>query len=64
MSQPMNPRTKAILMNAAVAVALVYKLWRGAPVGAVLIVGIFMFTLVNLVMYFAARKSASRNSSL
>jgi lipid-A-disaccharide synthase-like uncharacterized protein len=63
MSQPMNPRTKAILMNAAVAVALVYKLWRGAPVVVVVIVGIFMFTLVNLVMLYA-RKSASRNSSL
>jgi Flp pilus assembly protein TadB len=62
MSQPMVPRTKLILMNAAVAVALVYKWWKGAPPGVVLIVGVFMFTLVNVVMFFAARKSASRSN--
>ncbi len=62
MSQPMVPRTKLILMNAAVAAALVYKWWRGAPPVVVLIVGVFMFTLVNVVMVLAARKSASRNN--
>jgi len=61
MSAPMNLRTKSILMNSAVAVALLYKLWRGAPIAVIVIVGIFMFTLVNLVMFFAARKSAPRN---
>jgi energy-coupling factor transporter transmembrane protein EcfT len=62
MSQWMNPRTKVILMNCAVAVALIYKRWKGAPVAVVLIVGIFMFTLVNVIMFFAARKSASRSN--
>ena len=56
----MNPKTKLILMNAAVAVALVYKRRMGAPVSVIIVVGIFMFTLVNGVMYLAARKSASR----
>jgi hypothetical protein len=48
-------------MNCAVTVALLYKLWRGAPIAVIVIVGIFMFTLVNLVMFFIARKSAPRN---
>jgi len=48
-------------MNCAVAVALVYKLWRGAPAVVVVIAGILMFTLVNLIMLFNARNSASRN---
>jgi hypothetical protein len=56
MSEPMNPRTKYMLMNCAVAVTLVYKFWRGAPLAVILIVGLFMFTLVNVVMYFATRK--------
>jgi hypothetical protein len=59
MSQPMHPRTRYMLMNCAIAVTLVYKLWRGAPIVVILIVGIFMFTLVNIVMYLAAKKSAS-----
>jgi hypothetical protein len=62
MSAPMSLRTKSILMNSAVAVALLYRLWRGAPVVAIVITGIFMFTFVNLVMFFAARKSAPRNN--
>ena len=62
MSAPMSLRTKSILMNSVVAVALIYRLWRGAPVIAIVLTGIFMFTFVNLVMFFAARKSASRNN--
>jgi len=62
MSAPMSLRTKSILMNFAVAVALLYRLWRGAPVAVIAITGIFMFTFVNLVMFFAARKSAPRNN--
>ncbi len=62
MSAPMSLQTKSILMNSAVAVALLYRLVRGAPVVAIVITGIFMFTFVNLVMFFAARKSAPRNN--
>jgi hypothetical protein len=58
----MSLRTKSILMNSAVAVALLYRLWRGAPVVAIVITGIFMFTFVNLVMFFAARKSAPKTN--
>ena len=58
----MSLRTKSILMNSAVAVALIYRLWRGAPVVAIVITGVFMFTFVNLVMFFAARKSTQKNN--
>jgi hypothetical protein len=61
MSAPMSLRTKSILMNSAVAVALLYRLWRGAPVVAIVITGIFMFTFVNIVMFFAPKKSTLRN---
>ena len=61
MNAPLSLRSKSILMNCAVTVALIYKLWRGAPIAVVVIVGLFMFTLVNLVMFFTARKSAPRN---
>ena len=61
MSAPMSRRSKSILMNCAVTVALLYKLWRGAPIAVIVIVGIFMFTLINLVMFFSARKSAPKN---
>jgi hypothetical protein len=62
MNAPMSLRLKSILMNCAVTVALLYKLYRGAPIVVIVIVGIFMFTLVNLVMFLTARKSAPRNS--
>jgi hypothetical protein len=61
MSAPMSLRTKSILMNSAVAVALLYRLWRGAPVVAIVITGIFMFTFINIVMFFAQKKSTLRN---
>jgi hypothetical protein len=56
MSQTMIPRTKLILMNCAVAAALIYKRWTGVSVVVLLIVGIFMFTLVNVVILFVARR--------
>ena len=59
----MTPQTRAILMNCAVTVALVYKGFKGAPIAVLLVTGIFMFTLVNAVMFFAARKSVSRANS-
>lgn len=59
MSQSLQPRTKAVLVNCAVAVALVYERWKGAPIAVVLIVGLFMFTLVNVIMMVATKKSAS-----
>lgn len=62
MNAPMSLRLKSILMNCAVTVALLYKLYRGTPIVVVVIVGIFMFTLVNLVMFLTARKSAPRNN--
>ena len=59
----MNARTKAILMNCAVAVALVYKGYKGAPIAVVLATGLFMFTLVNVILFLAAKKSAPRTNS-
>lgn len=60
MTQAGVSRAKLILMNSAVAIALLYKYWKGTPLPVVLLVGAFMFTLVNVVMYFAAQRSAGR----
>ncbi len=63
MSRSLNPRTKTILVNCAVAVALLYERWKGAPLVVVLTVGVFMFSLVDVVMMLAARKTASSTKS-
>jgi lipid-A-disaccharide synthase-like uncharacterized protein len=63
MSSSLNPRTKWILVNCAVAVALVYKRWKGAPIAVVLLVGAFMFTLVNVIMILAARRTAPNTNN-
>ncbi|MDQ2832952.1 MAG: hypothetical protein M3Y50_04255 [Acidobacteriota bacterium] len=53
----MSVRTKCILMNAAIVVGLAYKLWKGVPVAIDLVTGLIMFSLVNLILFLAARKS-------
>jgi hypothetical protein len=52
----MIPRAKLILMNCAVAAALIYKWRTGVPLVILLVVGVFMFTLVNLVILFMAKR--------
>ena len=61
MSEPMNPRTKLILMNCAVAVALIYRWWKGTPLIPLAITAIIMFTLVNVLILFTQKKSSSTN---
>jgi Flp pilus assembly protein TadB len=61
MSEPMNPRTKLILMNCAVAVALVYRWWKGTPLVVLAITALIMFTLVNVLILFTQKKSRSIN---
>jgi hypothetical protein len=59
MSESMVPRSKLILMNLAVAVAILYRWLRGAPTLSLVITGLIMFPLVNVLMVFAAKRSAS-----
>jgi hypothetical protein len=61
MSEPMNVRTKLILMNCAVAVALVYRWWKGVPVLVLVITALIMFSLVNVLIVFTQKKSARTN---
>jgi hypothetical protein len=62
MSSPMNPRTKWLLMNCAVSAALLYRWLKGAPLVPLVITAVLMFTLVNLLMIFTAKKSSSTNN--
>ncbi|MBB5327733.1 hypothetical protein [Tunturiibacter gelidoferens] len=61
MSEPMNVRTKLILMNCAVAVALIYRWRKGAPLVVLAITALIMFSLVNVLIVFTQKKSARRN---
>lgn len=58
MSRPTVPRLKLILMNIAVAAALLYRWLHGAPTTALVISGLIMFPLVNLLLIVAAKNSA------
>jgi hypothetical protein len=55
----MQNRTKLVLMNLAVAAALIYRWRRGTPVVPLVITAVIMFTLVNVLLIFAAKKSSS-----
>ena len=58
MSQSAVPRSKLILMNLAVAAAIIYRWLHGAPTVALVITGLIMFPLVNILMIAAAKNSA------
>ncbi len=58
MSKAQVSRTRLILMNLAVAVALLYRWLHGAPTTALVISGIIMFPLVNVLLVVAAKNSA------
>jgi len=61
MSEPMNSRTKLILMNCAIAAALIYRWWKGAPLIVLAITALIMFSLVNVVILFTQKKSNQPN---
>ena len=54
---PMNIRAKLILMNCAVAAALIYRWWKGAPLIVLAITALIMFTLVNVLILLTGKKS-------
>ena len=55
----MNWRVKLVLMNLAVAAALLYRWHLGASAVALIIAGLVMFLLVNGLILLTAKKSAS-----
>jgi len=55
----MQNRSKLVLTNLAVAAALVYRWRTGTPIGPLVVTAVIMFTLVNALLLFAAKKSAS-----
>jgi hypothetical protein len=55
----MNWRIKLILMNLAVAAALLYRWHLGVPAVALIIAGLLMFLLVNGLILLTAKRSAS-----
>jgi hypothetical protein len=59
MSEPMQNRTKLILMNCAVAAALIYRWKTGTPVVPLAITAVVMFALVNVLLVFTAKRSTT-----
>ena len=59
MSQPMQNRTKLILMNCAIAAALIYRWKTGSPMVPLVITAVIMFTLVNVLLIVTAKRSTN-----
>ena len=55
----MNWKVKLILMNCAVAAALIYRWFSGAARVPLVITGLVMFLLVNVLILLTAKRSAS-----
>ncbi len=53
----MQNRSKLVLMNLAVAAALIYRWKTGSPIVPLVVTAVLMFTLVNVLLIFAAKKS-------
>jgi hypothetical protein len=59
MSQRQVPRLKILLVNLAVSAALIYRWLHGAPSNLLILWGLVMFPLVNVLLYFTAKKASS-----
>ena len=52
MSEKMPERTKALLINLCIAVALVWCYFKGFPLIVILVSGLLLLGVANMVMYF------------
>lgn len=53
----MQSKTKLILMNCAVAAGLIYRWKTGTQIVPLAITAVIMFTLVNVLLLFATKRS-------
>jgi hypothetical protein len=58
----MPTRTKAILINASIAVGLVFEYVKGKPVAAILIAGAVLFAVANVVVAISVKKRNATNT--
>ncbi|WP_260706139.1 hypothetical protein [Edaphobacter flagellatus] len=56
----MQSKTKLILMNCAVAAGLIYRWKTGTQIVPLAITAVIMFTLVNVLLIFATKRSTNR----
>jgi len=52
----MKPRSRALLVNAGIAVGLLLMYYRGTPLLPLVISGIFLFVLANVLMALKRKK--------
>ena len=55
----MKLRNQIILVNFCIALALGYEAIRGTSVVILLIVGVFLYLLVNVIFWYRVKKSKS-----
>ena len=58
MNKPMVSRIRLILMNLALAAAILYRWLHGAQTTQLVVLGLILFPLFNVLMYVAAKNSA------
>lgn len=56
----MNVRLKAVLVNFGIITGLLFQYWRGSPLLIIVLNGISFLVFANLLMLFAARRSARK----
>jgi len=59
MSEKMTERNNAILINIAILAGLIWCYFRGYPLTAILLTGVFLLALANLLMYVKRRRTAT-----
>lgn len=50
-------RTKVVLINCAIAAALIYRYWTGTALLLIVILGIGLFVFANVLMVIAQKQS-------
>jgi hypothetical protein len=60
MSEEMTERNRAIIVNAAIVVGLIWCYFRGYPPKIILACGVFLLGFANVLMYLKRRRSSTR----
>jgi hypothetical protein len=60
MSEKMTERNRAIIVNVAIVVSLMWCYFRGYPPKIILGCGVFLLAFANVLMYLKRRRSSTQ----
>jgi hypothetical protein len=60
MSEKMTERNRAIIVNVAIVVSLMWCYFRGYPPKIILGCGVFLLAFANVLMYLKCRRSSTQ----